>query len=824
MSRHSTSKAGLRDTWFLYCSGTIILVQFIIKMLLQNSKKKQATYGRSTNKAISSFALMSREQHENSSTSAAKYSTIAPDWFKTTKRISSPLPKPANSEGPEAQLPNKSHEEKTDQSDVPGEGLKMFQHEEDDSDESGSSLYEVVSTDEEDRGDTTTQLRKRRKLTPKSRTALKAKEVVIAEAFKIQPSLTNPQSQERLKVDSRRVVNRQAQKSQYSNDRRRRRGPRSRDSLSPRTPEAISRSSSPSSQLQNEFEIEFRAPGLTSRFQATRNVNSRQTGTESPSRIDLRSLRLGPQKTDGIDSTSETNAPEEHTRQSRHASGRRRLIDVLDSPRKLSLVRLGARDETADVDITGDTRHVGIVDNTLEPVADPHASNVPLLPISSSNRVTYGKQRSHLKSMVDEIESIPPINDLNAGLPGQILQTEISGITRDSSTQSSQVSVEDDGDGTGPRSIHALRQAGALRRFQSDFETIFDDLEARLRSPRSARIQALTDLSRKLSIAGSRSRFIEYKMDERLADCLFLEQDTLLDLLASVVVLQLLQSDKVSSRTISRILLKANESFPALLLDNRDLPKFVRDRKHNMSGAARQDVLFMFSKVVLESFEAIENQTPQMITAELTEQLFRRANSLESLDTIIGVSLFSSFTSVLSDRERSSKSLVNPAVITVLSALDFMLNALGSVPDEYVGSAMKLSTLGSILAETRYSKDEKATQVEQLALRVVITSTNNQMQLCEAFGKSSLPTSLMQIIEDGFPIISREADQAQDLDMALLNSVVLALGGLINIAEGSDHFRQNARNRDEQQKDFLIVITGLFESRRDLAFEVSLLL
>jgi hypothetical protein len=622
---------------------------------------------------------------------------------------------------------------------------------------------------------------------------------------------------------------------------------------SPRTQR--SKSASPSAQLIDQLNkslpLESR---LTKRGDRMRGQVNDTNPMPSPSQLAMRSLRLTP----------EEKLPSEMGREGSHVSlgppvsltpsrSRRRLVDALDSPRSRSKIwhisvessSSSTESPVNDDDDGGDDgggnndgparsisqRISGTRNNPLEKRTEVESKLIPPLPVTGP-KVTYAKQRSHLSDMVFEDPSdlaLPSMTPL-----AEPMASTKACVSLGLASQGSQDEPKDADDaGSGAiRSIHELRLAGENSRFQGNLDSIFEDLEAAGRTGRSRRLRGLMQLSEKFLEPTFCQRFVENGMHQRLASHAFKETDVLSSTLISCALSILLSSNKPSLKMLQQVFDAVMHSSAPLLKETQELSKFVRaiakDRKQNLSGAMCKDVIAFQQPVLASRMWTTEKPTslsPRLLALRSIELVIRGIRELKDFETSLPQPLFMQLVDILETIvQTDGASLDAPeSVLTVesaISVLEFSALSHRLLEGGYNEAAKRLYVLGPLLREAGGILKERRRKTQQLVLRLIISVTNNNVELCESLGQTPLIRAIAAIVKTNFLELAEYADSGKELDESTLESVILALGSLINFAECSHSSRLSMNTKGDAGESTVEWLVVAFARRAGKVSEV----
>jgi hypothetical protein len=159
---------------------------------------------------------------------------------------------------------------------------------------------------------------------------------------------------------------------------------------------------------------------------------------------------------------------------------------------------------------------------------------------------------------------------------------------------------------------------------------------------------------------------------------------------------------------------------------------------------------------------------------------------------------------------------------STISVLEFSALSHRLLEDGYNVAAQRLCILGPLLAKADVLPRERHDKIEQLVLRLIISVTNNNSMLCESLGQTGLIPAISAIIKGNFLELAEYADSGKALDEPKLESVILALGSLINFAECSQSSRLSMNRTDNAGESFVEWLVAAFTRRAGKASEVCI--
>lgn len=550
-----------------------------------------------------------------------------------------------------------------------------------------------------------------------------------------------------------------------------------------------------------------------------------QSPTDSPSGLPLTSLSLSGtpgQSNRFIDILNVEPIPKPKTR--------KRLIDGMESPAKAvvdnfsstSSSQESSDDTPAGVHTSSSRRAGGKQQGTVgetEASKDDANSLEPPARIAAKPRMTYSKERSHLSDMV--LEDSQQLNHSKASGLGPLAEDLPLLASLDPVVSHEFSEDEDDLEGPGIRSIHELRQAGSSARSRIDIETLLEDVEANGSSARSQRLRGLVQLAQKLVSAEVGPDILDLNLGHRLQKCPSLQGDDMIgQTLVILCMTRLLASTDLSTSSLDEVFESSLPLGDRLLQEPRDLAQLARDRKHNVSKMLAKDVTQLCQKLQKSSLwpEAL-TCSPQLIHVKFLDVVLRQARRRGDFGMFLPAPTLDHLIKLLlkagTDLDGGSKDslLIMDLTVSVLESLTISQKwAHEGCPE----AARQLAQLGPILSHFSSSDDSRRSQ--HLILRLLLNITNNDPSLCGFFAEPALIRALFGIVKSG---LQESAFSGSVLTEPELESGILALGALSNLAEHSALFRQRTmeeRSGDQSMSDW---VATTFRKQVGASAEVS---
>ena len=523
-------------------------------------------------------------------------------------------------------------------------------------------------------------------------------------------------------------------------------------------------------------------------------VDDIPSDVSSPSQLELSTLRLTPHRRNR--SAARRNESDfSDVSPKRSPRNRQRLIDRLDSPSsKLASREADMRDVSPSPSKVITLQHSSPPPQEViasKPEPNPSSRSKPIIPSEPAlkKRRTYGKQRSHLKDMLtsNEIERQPSSqNSLNESV------AQIDSLAGTQNQFEMDAESEDPNSSPQLKSIHELRQAGLANRFDRDVETLLEDIGS---GNKSLRIQALMQLVRKLQEQSFKRQMLGSGKLNRIIACAELELDAPS---ATVLLLGLYTmevSEAATAHCLAQIYAAALNMSPMLLQEHRSITRIGRDRKENLSKMLMRD-LADFETHVLEQSVRVEgfghqHIIPARVMLQCLEHGLRRLIELAepppepAAETLVLVlRLMAKHLVGLQTSPPEAGSLEGLRLL--LSWLE--LTAAASTELMHRTPPSLIIEIGDTLADVMAWARKDHAQLEQSCIRSAVELSNCNLLVCQQFAKTRILAAAFDIVYHHFERLA-SGDSNSSLDGNNLNSVILSLGFLLSLADGSESVR-----------------------------------
>ncbi|OQD67545.1 hypothetical protein PENPOL_c003G03565 [Penicillium polonicum] len=495
--------------------------------------------------------------------------------------------------------------------------------------------------------------------------------------------------------------------------------------------------------------------------------------------------------------------------------GRRRLIDSLGitehavetSPAAETSAESPADSQQSPNPIPPDRASPSAAVN--ECPAESHIQDSPASVPSHlrGSRVTYARQRSFLDDMIMS-EDLSTHNDSSGPKHrSQSVQRQLN--YEATSTARLIVPNEDTNEDGSVRSIHELRQAGGNARYRGAVESIFEDIEDPQNSL-SGRCNAFLQLCGKLLDTGLKRRFVECNFDKRLVDCLSMDLQVVPTILAFCAYALASSDGHMSYVLATSAWPKLLDASPALLGMQDDIPVTARAQASGLSRPLQKTLQNTIPQIAAMLFPdtALSKLSP------CTLALYCLRSTISTMQTkgensSLSTSLLKPLVQALVSESQRCVSLekIHPESSQILcmgfSILEASTALAESLTKEHWGILDPLSELHSLLC----LESGTASQIQPLYIRLILNITNSNPPLCDRFANPEMVGGLVHIVSANFGDLTEDALGKANNS---LDSVILALGALINLTEQSEASRSIFLHSAGSSKHFLDQLLHLF--------------
>ncbi|EAU30618.1 predicted protein [Aspergillus terreus NIH2624] len=414
------------------------------------------------------------------------------------------------------------------------------------------------------------------------------------------------------------------------------------------------------------------------------------------------------------------------------------------------------------------------LDNAQESTSQP-------LPNLRGSKVTYARQRSFLDEM-SLLEEDGLSHTSPHGKKSSFMIAPTPAIP-------SYPHNDEVNDNRPVRSIHELRQSGDNARFREAVELIFEDIEDSDNST-PERCSAFIQLCEKLLDRRCVSHFSEYGFDERLVKSMRKDIDIQSASLALCAYRMACDGGSFSYALSGPFWSRLLDLAPALLDVEVELLSLLKQRSLGLSRtthASAKKILPNLTSAASGDSALSDQVTPQSLTLSSIHHVLQRVREKGSTVEPLSASLLHKLLQLLPLEDPDEACSLSPhrsqRSVLVLSILETYTIVSGPLDTEQCASFYPLGQLHTLLNAKRNDPDY---EILILYVRLILNLTNKDLSLCDIFTTPQILSGLVHIITAGF---SEEPEGPIDKESSSLNTVILALGALINLAEKNDGFR-----------------------------------
>ncbi|KAL8761839.1 MAG: hypothetical protein Q9184_002082 [Pyrenodesmia sp. 2 TL-2023] len=464
--------------------------------------------------------------------------------------------------------------------------------------------------------------------------------------------------------------------------------------------------------------------------------------------------------------------------------------------------------------------------NSLPPRTRQHR----LLP-GNGHKITYSSQRSHLLNVGMEdtysfdmalsadgvlADVVPPVKRIQDKAPASGLAAFAEPTKADT----------DGPQNSSMRTIYELRESGENVRQTNEMEALFDDLDGPGLTPVGLKHAKLLELAKRVQEPACCRLLLDQGFDSRLLRMSASgTSDAVTDILLASIVLHFVAAP-FGAQAISRM----NEPFIADLFgtrlkDDNDLIDVVQARRSNVSkrhlselkeylGAFSHSHVWRRGNPIKLSSRAIGLQGLEHFVRKRREAGCKtnilRPETIKQLVGVLPLRCEASWT------PSSDDLLETRLTVSILESCTIS----GASHDESQWAGATLAPLLAILPRLTSMSVGDGQETQRLALRLYLNLTNNNPRLCGEFAKTDVIRSILSIIESNSQVLSKPNLEQQSSDPAALDTLILALGTLINLVEWSAAVRYKMASKTRKDECFLDTLVELFAARLKIVAEV----
>jgi hypothetical protein len=431
---------------------------------------------------------------------------------------------------------------------------------------------------------------------------------------------------------------------------------------------------------------------------------------------------------------------------------------------------------------------------------------------------TYGKQRSHLKDMISDqdLKSQPSSQSSLQQLVSQVDAMVTKGTTFE-------IESEDEEPGTKVRSIHELRQAGSTTRFDQELDILLEDIES---GNKALRIQALMRLVRKLQEQAFKRMLVGSGKLNRLTSVSRPDLDLVSTSIMLLAFWSLIVFPTATAQALSQVYSGILSLPVAILNETRSIFRIARDRNENLSKALVRDVAELEIHVVDQSVSGDRQTSKSIIISKIALKSLEYGvkRLIELAERVPEPSAQFVETAVATVGEHVGKVVSNEGSMEHAESIRLLVVWLEmtAATSKDVGYAMNNSQLtktSQTLAEVMKWARREIPSIVQSCNRSIVELTNANGAACEQFAQTDVIQQLFVVVEDHFSRLSKGTD-AEENDQLALDSVILALGCLLNLADLSHLARIRTLEQRQGEESQVDALVGFFTQHVEETEEV----
>lgn len=568
---------------------------------------------------------------------------------------------------------------------------------------------------------------------------------------------------------------------------------------------------------RSQTKLKPRALGSSTPKKSHKPIYSSDTSGASPSQLGIDHLRLTNESSPQPEATSAPSAPSTPSAGIKSVTvlprGRKRLIDRLDT----TTSQPSARAKLAASDFE---KEIERLQQGIEPERSASNSEVPDLTRTSSSKTrqtygrsrnTYAKERSHLSDMVDDLD------DMSAASSQAGSQQILSGLLNSGPSQlQSQFEIESDSSEDAPafrlKSIYELKQAGSNNRLEKEVEDLMADVSPTGGS-KALRVQALMQIMRKMSQEGFTSFLFEQAFD-RLSLWSSSMKDKISKLLLGMIFWRLVHCGAASPPSLKQIIhcvVSNSSSLPPL----DPIRQIAKNRAENLSKSTIRELIAFEQEVLVEgmlpAYEG-EGVIPAAVTLGVLNDSLRKIIDTGTVAPLPQTS-YTQIVALLEQVSQPSADQVVKHVFVTKLALSLLQICAGPLEQDLGLSPDEYQNLGSTLSDVIDRSLNSHEGLVQSILHFSITLCNDKPNICEALCLSALPASLITIIQSRFSSLVNAAQDSQEIQSTMLDSIILSLACLLNLTEHSDSVRQtfaNSKLKGDSKRTYLSLLVDIY--------------
>ena len=385
------------------------------------------------------------------------------------------------------------------------------------------------------------------------------------------------------------------------------------------------------------------------------------------------------------------------------------------------------------------------------------------------------------------------------------------------------IESEDDHPETRLKSIHELRQAGLTNRFDREIETLLEDVAS---ENKALRIQALMQLVRKLQEQTFKRMLLESGKVLRLTA---ISQPDLDLVSASILLLAcwaLAVSETATAQALSQIYFGILSLPVHILSETRSIFRVARDRTQKLSKALIRDLADFENHVVDQSLGVGRQATKNIIISRVAlrslEFTLRRLVELaepvpEPLAEFVEGIVHATRDHVRAMETETGQVEHVESVRLLVSWLE--MSAATSKEAFQAMNSKQLIGISQTLAHVMAWSQKEHPTIQQSCIRSAVELSNANTTVCDEFAKTRLLQELFAVVQEHFSHLKAASEDTQ-MEESNLDSVILALGCLLNLMDYSSHGRQRMLEESGAGAGQVDILVDFFKQHVDETDEV----
>jgi hypothetical protein len=389
---------------------------------------------------------------------------------------------------------------------------------------------------------------------------------------------------------------------------------------------------------------------------------------------------------------------------------------------------------------------------------------------------------------------------------------------------------EEDEDGesavTAIRSIHELRQAGAVNRFLDEIQDFLERIGSPNSTQLSMRRSGLLHLGSKMNDRSFARQFRANGIEQRLFVHLGQENDIISGFIMVSLLIAVLMDGSMPHfvahlrrQGVTRLLIRLLECKSSIVVVSKE-------RNSNMSKVGQSLLLEHHDKFLqMPVWEELQPQviSPRTMALKCLEMMVRQTREAGISGDIFSKELTTNLFSVLKSASVESSWDLPRGQCAIdfslaLSALESHSLIARTVHDETIWINEYLPIIADALEVALARPVETFGVLQVLILRLTLNVTNNNPRASTVFARSTLMAAMGQALVAKFKQISRFLTE-DDLSVAVIQ-LILVLGVMINFAEWSSTARESLQSLEGKSEDPLDAMVQTFIENQERASEV----